>query len=159
MNYLRPLFSAVAALALMLGQPAHAENVVADLDRIERLLAEAGYEPKLTANAGEEFIAAYLDGYEFLILPYGCNESKRDCRSIQFFIAFDPPESPGLEAMNAYARENRWGRVYLDQDYDPALEFDLNLEKGGMSEELFLDNLAYWESAVVAYARFVFKKD
>ncbi len=113
MNSVRPVFDAVAALAVMVGQPAHAnpaptDNVVADLGRVERLLAKAGYKPRLTTKAGEKFIAADLDGYEFLILPYGCNESKRDCRSIQFFIAFDPPEGPSLEAMNAYAREHRW---------------------------------------------------
>jgi len=159
MNPLRPLIYTITALAAMSALPARAQNVVADLDRIAQVLAQAGYEPKLTKKDDEEFIAAYLDGYEFLILPYGCNESKRECRSIQFFIAFDPPKSPSLEAMNLYARENRWGRIYLDRDGDPAIEFDLDLEKGGMSEELFLDNLSYWATAVQAYAQFVFEKD
>jgi len=152
----RPAVNLLAALAATYAQPAFASNVVADVDHIAHVLEHAGYTPELGSNAGEQFITAKLDDYQFLLLPFGCDDAKRNCRSVQLFIAFDPPKSPSLEAMNAYARENRWGRVYLDKGGDPTLEFDLNLEQGGMSEELFLDNIAYWEAVVQAYAKFVF---
>ncbi len=156
---IRALLKILVILSALGGQPALASNVVADVDRIAESLTRAGYNPQLSSNAGERFIKAQLNGYEFLVLPYGCDEAERNCRSVQFFIAFDPANSPSLEAMNAYSRENRWGRVYLDQDGDPALEFDLDLEKGGMSEALFLDNVAYWEAIVQSYAKFVFGKE
>jgi len=151
--------TAIIALAAMLGllaQPSRASNIVADLDQVAMTMKKAGYQAELASNLGERYLTAELDGYKFMVLPYGCDESKRNCKSLQFFIAFNPETSPSLEAMNAYARENRWGRVYLDKDGDPALEFDLDLEKGGMSEDLFLDNVAYWEAIVQAFARFVF---
>ena len=151
--------TAIIALAAMFGlsaQPSQATNVVADLDQVAMVMKKAGYQAELGSNLGERFLTAELDGYKFMVLPYGCDDAKRNCKSLQFFIAFNPESSPSLEAINAYARENRWGRVYLDKDGDPALEFDLDLEKGGMSEDLFLDNVTYWEAIVQAYAKFVF---
>lgn len=151
--------TAIIALAAMFGlnaQPSQASNIVADLDQVAIVMKKAGYQAELGSNLGERFLTAELDGYKFMVLPYGCDDTKRNCKSLQFFIAFNPESSPSLEAINAYARENRWGRVYLDKDGDPALEFDLDLEKGGMSEDLFLDNVAYWEAIVQAYAKFVF---
>ena len=146
----------VAALFALIGGPAFATNILADVDHIAGVLERAGYAPELGTNAGERFTAARTNGYKFLILPQDCDEARINCRSVQFYIAFNPRQSPSLEAMNAYARDNRWGRIYLDRDGDPALEFDLDLERGGMSEDLFLDNLAYWEAAIQAYAKFVF---
>lgn len=145
-----------AALFSVASAPALATNIVADVDHIAGVLERAGYAPELGTNAGERSITAQANGYKFLVLPLGCDDSRSNCRSVQFFISFNPQSSPSLEALNSYARDNRWGRVYLDKDGDPALEFDLDLERGGMSEELFLDNLAYWEATVDSYAKFVF---
>lgn len=61
--------------------------------------------------------------------------------------------------MNSYAAENRFGRIYLDKDRDPVIEMDVDLEAGGMSKELFMDNLAYWEAIMVGFAEFAYSKD
>lgn len=146
----------IAVVISLISTPARSGNIVADVDQIASILERSGYAPEMGTNSGERFITAQTNGYKFLVLPQGCDDTKSNCRTVQFFIAFNPQISPSLEAMNSYARDNRWGRVYLDKDGDPALEFDLDLERGGMSEELFLDNLAYWEATVDAYAKFVF---
>lgn len=156
---IRSIVQILAASAVLLSNPALAANVVADLDRIAQTMERAGYQPEQGSSDGERYIKAKLDQYEFLVLPFGCDDTQRNCRSAQFFISFDPERSPSLEAMNAYSRENRWGRIYLDKEGDPALEFDLDLEEGSMSEALFLDNLAYWETVVQAYATFVFGEE
>ena len=39
------------------------------------------------------------------------------------------------------------------------VEMDIDLEVGGMSRELFIDNIAYWDSIMVKYADFVFSND
>lgn len=153
---IRRLAAPIAALLSLIGTPARSSNIVADVDQLASVLERAGYAPEMRTHSGERFITAQTNGYKFMVLPQGCDDTKSNCRSVQFFIAFDPQKSPSLEAINSYARDNRWGRVYLDKDGDPALEFDLDLERGGMSEELFLDNVAYWEAAVGAYAKFVF---
>ena len=95
-----------------------------------------------------------MAGYNFIILPFSCDENGDDCKSVQFYTAFAADTDPTLEEMNNYASENRFGRVYLDQDGDPAIEMDIDLEAGGMSEALFMDNLAYWEAIMVNFAEF-----
>lgn len=74
-------------------------------------------------------------------------------------MAFVPTNKPTLEEMNKYAAENRFGRVYIDDEGDPIIEMDIDLEAGGMSRALFLDNLAYWDSIMVAFGDFAFSKD
>jgi hypothetical protein len=41
--------------------------------------------------------------------------------------------------MNLYAARTRWGLSYLDHEGAPTIEMDLDLENGGLSEELFID--------------------
>lgn len=151
-----------AALALSLAlavAPAQARNVTADMAQIAEVMQGAGYNVEVKQAEGESFLSVDMESYRFLLLPFGCDDKGKNCKSVQFFAAFDPASSPSLEAMNAYARENRWGRIYLDKENDPAIEFDLDLEQGGMSPELFLDNVAYWEAVVAGYSKFVFGKD
>lgn len=156
-TFFRTLASLFAALAAMLAMPAMAKNVTADIDQIAALMKGSGRTLEVKENKGERFISAESGGYKYLILPYGCDDNGKNCKSVQFYVAFDPKASPSLEAMNEYARDHRWGRVYLDKDGDPAIEFDLDLEKGGMSQELFLDNVEYWEAIMGNFAEWVFE--
>ncbi|MBN8501432.1 MAG: YbjN domain-containing protein [Sphingomonadales bacterium] len=156
-------FSAMMALVVMgSSSPANAKNVVADVDQIASVLQSAGYKAEIKESAeekGNRYIRSSASGYNFTILMYGCDETYKNCKSVQFYTAFTSKRPPTLDQMNTYARQNRWGRVYLDKDGDPAIEFDLDLEVGGMSEALFLDNIAYWESIMVGFAKFVFGKE
>jgi len=156
MRLIKAAFAMLAALAALQAPPSAAKNVVADVDQLASVMKDAGYKVEIKDMKGERFIAVESSGYKYAIFPFGCDDAGKNCKSVQFFVAFDPKSSPTLEQMNGYAREYRWGRVYLDKDGDPAVEFDLDLEKGGMSAELFLDNVEYWEAIMVAYADWVF---
>ncbi|MBP6362069.1 MAG: YbjN domain-containing protein [Novosphingobium sp.] len=155
---IRSILIIFAAVAAMLAAPAMAKNVTADLDQINEVMKGAGYKSEVKEKDGERYITVEASGYRFLLFAFGCDDAKKKCKSVQFFAVFNPSTKPTLEAMNTYARQNRWGRVYLDKDGDPAIEFDLDLEQGGMSGELFLDNVAYWEAIMVAFADFAFGK-
>ncbi len=154
---IRTLLALFAAFAAVQAMPAAAKNVVADIDQIADVMKGAGHKVEVKDVKGERFISAEGSGYKYAIFSFGCDDAGKNCKSIQFFVAFDPKSSPSLEQMNTYAREHRWGRPYLDKEGDPAIEFDLDLEKGGMSPELFLDNVEYWEAIMVAYAEWVFE--
>ncbi|MFM5953052.1 MAG: YbjN domain-containing protein [Novosphingobium sp.] len=158
-SFVRSTLTSLALAAALVAAPALAKNVTADLDQVTEILKGAGYKVEMKDVKGDRFISVDMDDYHFLILPFGCDDKGKACKSVQFFAAFDPPTSPSLDAMNLYARDHRWGRVYLDKDNDPAIEFDVDLEQGGMSPELFLDNVAYWEAIVSAYSKFIFDKD
>lgn len=158
-HLIRNSFLMISAVAALSATPVLARNVTADVDQIAKVMTAAGHSLEVKNNDGERFIMADGSGYKYAILPYGCDDKGKACKSVQFFIAFNPDKSPTLEAMNEYSRDHRWGRVYLDKDGDPALEFDLDLEQGGMTEELFLDNVAYWEAILESYAKFAFEKE
>ncbi|QZD89657.1 YbjN domain-containing protein [Qipengyuania aurantiaca] len=153
------LSGAVIAAGMLAASPLAAKNIVADVDQIANLLQAEGYKAKVEGTGGDRHIKTGMAGYSFLILPYDCNDKGDGCKSVQFYTAFTPKDKPTLEEMNTYAAENRFGRIYLDQDRDPAIEMDIDLEVGGMSKELFLDNLLYWEAVMVGFAEFSFKKD
>lgn len=156
---IRPALALLALACSAVPGAALAGNVEADIDQIGGVMLGAGYKLQVREADGQRFLSVELPGTRFSILPFGCDEAGKSCKSVQFFAAFAPDTKPTLEAMNAYARNHRWGRVYLDREGDPAIEFDLDLEQGGMSEELFLDNVAYWEAVTEAYAKFVFGKE
>lgn len=150
---------AIAIASLAMATPAAAENVTADLDLIAKVLQEEGMQAKIEGDEGNKYILSGLSGYTFQILPYGCNDAGADCKWVQFRAAFTPEKKPSLKDINQFAAENFFGRFYIDHEEDPVIEMDIDLEVGGMSRELFVDNIAYWDSIMVKYADFVFSND
>ena len=155
----KTIMSAVGAAAFFAATPVAAQNITADLDQIAGVLKEEGYQAKIDEGDGQRWIESAMSGYTYIILPFGCDDAGKDCKSVQFYVAFVPANKPTLQEMNKYAAENRFGRVYLDDEGDPIIEMDIDLEAGGMSRALFLDNLAYWDSIMVAFGDFAFSKD
>lgn len=147
--------------AMVLATPAAAENVVADPTQLMDVMRTAGYKVELKTADTDTYIRASRgkDGYKFSILFYGCEEkTTRDCKSVQFFAAFTPKTKPTLEALNTYSTSHRWGRFYIDKDNDAVIEMDVDMEQGGMSQALYIDNLEYFETVMNRYAEFVFKE-
>lgn len=152
----RSLLSLFAVFAAVIAAPAIAKNVTADINQIAALLTKNGEKVEIKSVNEVSYIRVTRDGYDYSIFTFGCDDNDRNCKSVQFFSAFNPKVKPTLEAMNLYARDNRWGRIYLDKVGDPVIEFDVDLEAGGMSEALFLDNIAYWEAVIKKFGDFVF---
>jgi hypothetical protein len=145
----------LAAATMLPVAPASAENVVADIQRIAAVLRNAGYRAQIEGEGPDRYIAAGAGGSSFTIQLHGCNLLGGDCKNVMFYAWFDSETPPPLEAMNTYAARMRWGRFYLDHEGDPTIELDIDLEDGGMSEELFLDNVEYWDGALNQFADFV----
>jgi len=154
---IRSLTGLGAAATLFITAPAQARNVTADVAQIAELLTGAGYKVESREAKDGKFLRITSDETRYDINPYGCDDKGANCKSVQFYAGFTTDKKLSLTQINTYAREHRWGIVYLDSDNDPVIEFDLDLEKGGMSSELFLDNVAYWEAVMFGFADFVFK--
>ena len=137
-------------------------NVVADPNQILNIMRADGYEVELKDEEdGSKYLRASKgkESYTFSVYFYGCAEKTTlQCKSVQFASAFSPKKKPTLQAMNDYAQSNRWGRIYLDSVGDPVLEMDVDLEKGGMTPALLLDNLEYFEAVTDRFATFVFSQ-
>ena len=152
--------AALAGAAFSFATPAAAENVTADLEQIAKVMQGEGLQAKLDTDAdGRPFILSGTSGYNFVVYAYGCNDEHAECKFIQFSAAFTPDNKPTLAEVNTYSAENFFGRYYIDEANDPVIEMDLDLEMGGMSEALFIDNIAYWDMALAKFGEFAFSKD
>ena len=151
--------AALLAISITFAAPASARNVTADVDQISGIMKEEGLQAKLEEEDGKRYIVSGMSGYTFVVRPYGCDDEGKDCKWVQFRAAFAPQNKPSLQEVNDFAADNFFGRFYVDKDADPVIEMDIDLEAGGMSRELFVDNIAYWDFILSKFGEFVFSKD
>lgn len=156
----RAVLAGLAVLAAMLATPAAAARLVtADISQVLQILQRDKHKVELKTYEGEAYLSVNdADSYSYKIFFYGCNDKGSQCTSIQFYASFDPAKPPTLDAMNTYNREHRFGRAYLDKDSYPAIEWDINMASG-ISEDVFLDDIALWSAMMNIYGDFLFGKN
>ncbi len=125
--------------------PAAAQDMIdaTDPERIAAILKGFGIaRVEANSNSGNPQIDGRADGKPYKLFFYGCKDN-RNCKSVQFWAYWDD-ETP-LEALNSWNKDTRYGKVYLDDDEDVVLEYDVNLVNG-VSERTFEDNADIWTS-------------
>ena len=153
-------FTIVVSSAIAFSTPLAAQNVTADITQIAEIMRAEGLQAKIgTEDSGRPYILSGLSGYNFYVYPYGCNDDWGECKFVQFRAIFSPTVKPTLAEVNKHAADNFFARFYIDEENDPVIEKDIDLEAGGMSRALFVDNLAYWDTALVTFADAMFAKD
>lgn len=144
-------FAFAAAAACLIATVSHAQTALpagnvdaTDASVLADVLQELGYRAMLSTDAGgDPLILSSADGDEFRIYFYGCSDGQR-CKNIQFSRGYDMDEGMSLEQANAWNREYRFGKVWLDGDSDPFIEMDVNLDVGGVARENFADTFDWW---------------
>lgn len=136
--------------------PAAAQMVKAqDPASLVRALADAGYEATLgTDNAGDPVITSKHEGSVFKILFYNCTDNT-NCATVQFHSGYELDGKIALDRINAWNRSQRFGRAYLDDEGDPIVEMDLDLDDGGVSKALFADNFEFWISVLNQFEKHI----
>ena len=145
-----------AAAMLVLAFPARAQMVRAqDPQSLVAAMQAAGYEAVLGIDRiGDPKIDSSVSGSRFVVFFYNCTDN-RECATIQFHSAYDVPSAITLDRINAWNSSQRFGRAYLDREGDPVLEMDVDLDDGGISTALFIDNLQFWETVLVNFERHI----
>ena len=140
---------ALAASAFGLAMPAAAASVQAqDPESLVTALRNAGYDAKLgTDKVGDPMITSDIDGTNFQIFFYNCTDHE-ECATVQFHAGYDLTKSTTLTSINSWNQTQRFGRAFLDKEGDPILEMDLDLDDGGLSPALFIDNVEFWASVL-----------
>jgi len=107
-------------------------------------LQQAGYLATLgTDSVGDPMITSASSGTTFQVYFYNCRE-RANCATIQFQSGYRVATPASLEQINSWNKTKRFGRAYLDKENDPILVMDVDLDDGGMSPLLFIDNLEFW---------------
>ena len=126
-----------------------------DPQSLVRVMQSRGYVAELTTDkTGDPMIRSASSGTNFQVLFYNCTDH-RDCATVQFHVGFDLKTAPSLESINEWNRSQRFGSAHLDKENDPILEMDVDLDDGGISPELFIDNLEFWTSAMGRFEKHI----
>jgi hypothetical protein len=146
----------IAIAAAGMAVPAQAQLVSAGKpDTLVKALQAAGYSAKLEKDSGgDPMIVSAVNGHPFRIVFYGCKANK-DCATITFAAGFDKKSETSLATINEWNRKNRFGRAYLDDEGDPILGMDVDLDDGGLSRALFTDNLEFWTAVTGAFQKHI----
>ncbi|MEF2071258.1 YbjN domain-containing protein [Consotaella aegiceratis] len=134
-------------LLLMLAGPLDAADLIqtADLDQIANMARGYG---SATVTSGEDaYVRGRIDGTLYAIFPEDCDDGA--CKSVRFYAAWSDV-SVDPETINAWNRERRFSKAYIDEAGDPVLEMDVNL-RYGVTIASFDDSLDWWSIGLGAF--------
>jgi Putative bacterial sensory transduction regulator len=145
----------MAMAALALGGAAQAQMVRAsDPQSVVAALQSGGYKAELGKDStGDPRIRSAASGSNFVVTFYGCKDN-RDCKTVTFYAGWTGTNT-SLNQINEWNKVKRFSRAYIDKDGDPVMEFDIDLDDGGMSQPLFIDNVQFWEVAIAAFKKHI----
>jgi len=105
-----------------------------------------------TDKDGDPLIRSSVKDVKFGVFFYGCNGKAR-CDSIQFSVGFSVKGvSPSRIAK--WNRTRRFGRASLDDDSEPWVEMDMDLEHGATTEALAND-LDRWVGVLTEFSKYI----
>lgn len=124
-----------------------------DPKQIAKLISDKGYQAEVVDTDSSPRIRSSDSGVKFVIFFMNCTAGK-NCATVQFYTGFADMVVP-LEKINEWNRDHRFARAFLDDESDPVLEMDLNLDAGGVPAENFLDNFTIWLDLMSQFRTFV----
>lgn len=151
---IRPaVIAAVLSLSLFpFGAPA---QVLADPDTVQTMLETYGLKVKRgTDQAGGAMLSSRIEGTNFDVLFYGC-QPQGSCDSIQFSTSFDLPNGLDAAQVNGWNRDRRYGKAYLDDQGDPILEYDINLDADGVGPKNFDSSIEIWRAVMADFRQYI----
>lgn len=143
----------LAATALLATAPAHAELISPrDPEAIRALIEAHGWPATLNRPDDENpFIESELSGVKFLVFFMNCNDNHRRCTTIKYYMGFSDAKDATFEEMNDWNKAKRFGRAFIDDEGDPVLEMDLDLDFKGLPRENVNESLNIWASLMDAF--------
>lgn len=150
----------LAAAITLMAAPAQAELVNArDPAAIKAIVESQGFPADLVTKEGDNpYIESTRAGMKFLILFMNCDDSKANCKTLQFYMGFSDAKDTTLERINEWNSERRFARAYVDSLGDPVMEMDLDLDFGGLPRENVGEAFNTWTSLMDSYHQHIFNK-
>jgi hypothetical protein len=152
----KPLALSVALLGLMIAAPAMARPLPdggVTAQEVAGVLQEKGYKAQVTKDKdGDPMVRSASGGVDFLILYYECKGRQR-CPSIQFYAGFKK-KGVAPARIAEWNATKRFGRAYLDDESDPRVEMDVDLEHGANTEAVAND-MERWVIVLSEFTKFI----
>jgi hypothetical protein len=156
---LRSLRGAVTLLALVgAAGTAHAELVSpADPQVIADIVKSQGRPAELVlSDDSNPMIRSEHNGLKFLVLFMNCRDDHTGCRTLQYYTGFTDAKDTTLERLNEWNSSKRFARAYRDDEGDPVLEMDVDVDFAGLPRENVGETFNTWTSLMDAYREFLF---
>lgn len=155
MTKFKLLLSSAVVLGALSGAASAQDVLASNPEGIVALINEFGYEATLTTdNTGDPKIELKTGDTGSEIFFYGC-ANNADCEAIQFVAGFDLANGSTFEEMNAWNKDNRFAEAYLDDENDPFVEYDLDLNGGGISRDNFRSIVDGWAGTVGMFSGYI----
>lgn len=118
---------------------------------MSRIMQDEGYQAKLTTDGdGDPQIESRMDGMTTYVQFYDCEQGR--CGSLQFSVGLDLENGTTAKVVNAFNKQFRYGRVYLDDEQDPFLKFDFEVVHADQARHV-ASQIETWELLLSEFAR------
>lgn len=151
---------ALAAAAAIATAPAHAELVNAkNPAAIKAIVESQGWPATLVEKPGEDpYIESNRNGLKFLVIFMNCNDAHKECKTLQYYMGFTDAKGLSLDRLNEWNKSKRFARAYRDDESDPVLEMDVDVDFAGIPRENLGETLNTWASLMDSFREFIFDK-
>lgn len=151
--------TAVSALSLsfaLAAGPALAGEITAtDPQAVMKAMQDYGFVATMEADSeGDPKIVARVSRTKFRVYFFGCEDNK-NCASLHFRAGYDLDNSLSALKVNEWNREKRFTKAYIDDEGDPFMEMDVNLDFDGVGAKNFEDTLDWWRLLVEDFEDFI----
>lgn len=144
------------AAAALFSTGAQAQFVGAgDVDTIMSIARSFGDATLQSQTTGAPKITGSINGVTYQVFFLNCsgNNGSTNCEDLNFYAGYADNKQP-LENMNAWNRDSRFTKAYVDSDLDAVVEMDVNLEDGitrGTLSAIF----QRWSDELDRYSRYI----
>jgi len=153
---MKTLKAVALAAAIAMPAAAHAEIVASNPFGVMNAMQNFGMLATLaTDNDGDPKIESRVSQSKFSVFFYGCDDNASNCTSIQFSAGYDLTDGITFERANEWNRQKRYAKVFVDDELDPFLRMDVNLDFDGVGDENFEDSLDLWRLLVEDFEEFI----
>jgi hypothetical protein len=116
---------------------------------------EFGYTATMEKDSdGDPKISGKVSSTNFNVYFYGCTDNT-DCKSLIFKAGYNLSDGMSASDINEWNRNKRFSRAYIDDEGDPFLEMDVNLDYDGVGSKNFQDTLDWWRVSVESFEEFI----
>ena len=150
-------FRAILAAALLVGgsvSGAWAQTMVdgTNVDEIANVARGYGSVTMDKASNGDPMISGKIEGVSYYLFFRNCTDNA-NCEDLNFYAGFLDNKQT-MDAINAWNRDKRFGKAYLDSDLDAVIEFDVNVEYG-ISDKNLDSTFSVWSLILKQFADYI----